>query len=87
MAFRADTGEKLLDLDLHMSQMGPPVSFTIDSKQYIGVAGGPPGGGAFGGGGRGVAKGGETPAPPPQPGHLIIAALDGKAPIPGAPAN
>ncbi|HEY6340944.1 MAG TPA: PQQ-binding-like beta-propeller repeat protein [Bryobacteraceae bacterium] len=87
MAFRADTGEKLLDLDLHMSQMGPPVSFTIDVKQYISVAGGPPGGGAFGGGGRGAAKGGDTPAPPPQPAHLIILALDGKAPIPGAPAN
>jgi quinohemoprotein ethanol dehydrogenase len=87
MAFRADTGEKLLDLDLHMSQMGPPVSFTIDGKQYISVAGGPPGGGTFGGGGRGAAKGGDTPASPPQPAHLIILALDGKAPIPGAPSN
>jgi hypothetical protein len=33
LAFRADTGEKLLDLDLHTSQLGPPISFTIDGKQ------------------------------------------------------
>jgi len=87
LAFRADTGEKLLDLDLHTSQLGPPISFTIDGKQYISVAGGPAGGGAFGGGGRGAAKAGDAPAPPPQPAHLLILTLDGKAPIPGAPAN
>src|SRR5579872_3765113 len=41
LAFRADTGEKLLELDLHTSQMGPPISFVIDGKQYISVTGGP----------------------------------------------
>jgi hypothetical protein len=89
LAFRADTGEKLLDLDLFMSQMGPPISFTIDGKQYISVAGGPAGGGGFGGGGggRGAAKAGDAPAPPPRPAHLLVLTLDGKAPIPGAPAN
>ena len=89
MAFRADTGEKLLDLDLHMSQMGPPISFTVDGMQYISVTGGPQGGGGFGagGGGRGASKAGDAPAPPPQPAHLLVLALDGKAPIPGAPAN
>jgi hypothetical protein len=86
MAFRADTGEKLLDLDLFMSQMGPPISFTIDGKQYISVAGGPPGGSAFGGG-RGAANAGGAPAPPPPPAHLLILTVDGKAPIPGAPAK
>jgi quinohemoprotein ethanol dehydrogenase len=74
LVFRADTGEKLLDLDLHTSQLGPPISFTIDGKQYISVAGGPPGGTAFGGGGAG-------------PAHLLVLALDGTAPIPGTPAN
>jgi outer membrane protein assembly factor BamB len=88
MAFRADTGEKLLDLDLHTSQMGPPISFVIDGKQYISVAAGPAGGGGFGaGGGRGAAKAGDAPGPPPQPAHLLLLTLDGKAPIPGAPAN
>ena len=90
LAFRADTGEKLLELDLHTSQMGPPISFMIDGKQYISVAGGPEGGGGFGGGGGpGAAKGGETkgPATPPRPAHLLVLTVDGKAPIPGAPAN
>jgi quinohemoprotein ethanol dehydrogenase len=98
LAFRADTGEKLLELDLHTSQLGPPISFTIDGKQYISVAGGPAttgGGFGGGGGGRGQAKGGDAPAAappkpagPPQPAHLLVLAVDGKAPIPGAtPAN
>ncbi|MEP6962576.1 MAG: hypothetical protein ABI995_10880 [Acidobacteriota bacterium] len=46
---------------------------TIDGKQYISVAAGP------------VAAG--TPAPPPQPAHLFVLTIDGKAPLPGAPAN
>jgi len=96
LAFRADTGEQLLDLNLYMSQMGPPISFTIEGKQYISVAGGPAGGGGFGGGAApapgaaaGAAKGGDAkgPAPAPRPAHLLLLTLDGKAPIPGAPAN
>ena len=95
-ALRADTGEQLLDLNLYMSQMGPPISFTIEGKQYISVAGGPAGGGGFGGGAApapgaaaGAAKGGDAkgPAPAPRPAHLLLLTLDGKAPIPGAPAN
>jgi len=92
LAFRADTGEKLLELDLHTSQMGPPISFMIDGKQYISVAGGPEGGGGFGGGGvggPGAAKGGDAngPAAPPRPAHLFVLGVDGKAPVPGGPAN
>jgi hypothetical protein len=85
MAFRADTGEKLLDLDLFTSQMGPPISFMIDGKQYISVAGGPAA--APGGAGGGAAKGGDAPAPAPRPAHLLVLTVDGKAAIPGAPAN
>ena len=87
LAFRADTGEKLLELDLHTSQLGPPISFTIDGKQYISVAGGPASAGGPFGGGPAAAKGGDAPAPAPQPAHLLVLAIDGKAPIPGAPAN
>jgi len=56
----------------------------IDGKQYISVAGGPEGGG-----GRGDAKGGDAkgPSAPPRPAHLLVLALDGKAPIPYAPAK
>jgi quinohemoprotein ethanol dehydrogenase len=76
LAFRADTGEKLLELNLYTTQLGPPISFTIDGKQYVSVAGGP-----MGGGGRGAA------GAPAQPGHLLVLSVDGKAPIPGAPTN
>ena len=85
LAFRADTGEQLLDLDLHMGQMGPPISFTIDGKQYISVAGGPEGSSAFGPPPGAASKDGSSPAR--KPGHLVLLTLDGKVPIPGAPAK
>src|SRR5205085_1647247 len=65
IAYRADTGEQLLDLDTHLTQMGPPVTFMIDGKQYIAVAGGPTAPG--GGGGRG----GAPPAGPAKPSQLL----------------
>jgi PQQ-dependent dehydrogenase (methanol/ethanol family) len=66
LAFRADNGQLLLDLPTGLSQMGPPMTFMLDGKQVILVAGGPAqaGGGGFGGGGgAGAAKGGLPPAP------------------------
>lgn len=80
MAFRADTGEKVLDLDLGTTQMGPPISFTMDGMQYIAVTGGQAGGG---GGGRGTPAGGTTP----RPANLLVLGLDGKAPLPGRQGN
>src|SRR5215510_8633120 len=52
IAYRADTGEQLLDRDMGLTQMGPPMTFMLDGKQYIAVAGGPaaePGAGGRGG--------------------------------------
>jgi hypothetical protein len=91
LAFRADTGEQLLDLETGLSQMGPPMTFMADGKQIVAVAGGPPQqgggrggpGGGGGGGGRGAAP--DPNAPPPPPSKLIALALDG-APIPVPPA-
>src|SRR5262249_32053309 len=40
LAFRADNGDKVFDMDLGTTQMGPPISFTIDGKQYVAVAAG-----------------------------------------------
>ena len=80
LGFNATTGERILDLDLRMSQMGPPISIMLDGKQYIIVSGGPGGGG----GGRGAD--GAAPAAP-RPANLVMLALDGTAPIPGAPQN
>jgi quinohemoprotein ethanol dehydrogenase len=64
MAYHAETGEKLFGLRHGAAKVGAPISFSIDGKQYIAVAGRPSG------------------APNP---HLLVFALDGKAPLPGVP--
>ena len=80
LVYRADDGEQLLDVTTGLSQMGPPMTFMIDGKQYIAVAGGPPG-----------STSGFGQAPDPEPGvkvraaRLLVYALDGKATLPGAP--
>jgi quinohemoprotein ethanol dehydrogenase len=74
MIFKADTGEKLLELNCNVTQMGPPISFTLDGKQFISVAGAP-GGAARGGRGSNAA--------PRPPAKLFVFALDGTQPLPG----
>ena len=83
IAYRAETGEKLAAIQLGTTQMGPPISFTMDGKQYIAVTAAQGGGAAAGGG-----RGGGAPATS-RPANLLVLALDGKAPIPGItpPAN
>ncbi len=99
IAYRADTGEKLAAINLGTTQMGPPISFTIDGKQYIAVTaaqgggaaagGGRGGGGAGAGGGGGRGGAGAAGSAAPRPANLLVLALDGKAPLPGTtpPAN
>jgi len=54
LAFKADTGEQVLDLATGLpASPGPPMTFMLDGKQYIAVAGAIAGGGGAGGGGRG----------------------------------
>ena len=70
-AFKADTGEQVLDLATGIANPGPPMTFMIDGKQYIAIAGSIPGagGGGGGGGGRGGGAAGAPPAgggAPPQ---------------------
>ncbi|MBV9746750.1 MAG: PQQ-dependent dehydrogenase, methanol/ethanol family, partial [Acidobacteriia bacterium] len=65
LAFRADTGEKVLELATGLTQMGPPITFQVDGRQYITVAGGPP-------------RAAGNTAGAPQPGHLLALVLDGK---------
>jgi PQQ-dependent dehydrogenase (methanol/ethanol family) len=90
IAYRADNGDVLTDITTGLSQMGPPMTFMLDGKQYVAIAGGPPGGGGRGGrGGRGAAAPSEAPAPPaapPQPSRLLVYALDGTATLPAPPA-
>ena len=76
VAYRADTGEQVLDLPTGLSQMGPPMTFLLDGKQYVAVAGGPPGGGGRGGGAAAGAP--AAPQAPALPSKLLVLVVDGK---------
>jgi quinohemoprotein ethanol dehydrogenase len=93
LAYRADTGEQLFDVTTGLAQMGPPMTFMLDGKQYVAVAGGRPGTGGRGGAGGGGGAGGNAqgvapaaPAAPPQASKLLVFALDGKGALPVYPA-
>jgi PQQ-dependent dehydrogenase (methanol/ethanol family) len=62
IAYNAQTGDKLAEFPLGVSQMGPPMSVMLGGKQYIFVAGGPV---PVAGGGQG--KGNAAPADPNIP--------------------
>jgi quinohemoprotein ethanol dehydrogenase len=84
LAYTADKGEKVLDIQTGLrGGMGPPITYELDGKQYITLAGGI---------GTGVpprpAAAGEPPRPPAseptaRP-KLLTFVLDGKAPLPEA---
>jgi PQQ-dependent dehydrogenase (methanol/ethanol family) len=94
LAYAADTGQQLLEIQTgQRSGMGPPMTFSLDGRQYVTLMGGrgaiapPPGGGQAtpagaqqqGGGGRGGAPvGGVAP-------RMLTFVLDGKTPLPGQP--
>ena len=98
VAYTADKGDKVLDIQTGLrGGMGPPITYMLDGKQYVALAGGS---GAIGG--RGGAPppppapaapvAGATPAPaPPGAGgpqmtpKLLVFMLDGKGQLPGAP--
>ena len=63
MAYSADDGELLLEVRTGQSGgMSPPMTYMLDGKQYIALAGGQGGGGGRGGRGRG---GNQEPTAPP----------------------
>jgi quinohemoprotein ethanol dehydrogenase len=76
LAYSADKGEKLFELQTGRTGMGPPITYEIDGKQYVALMGG---------------LGRPTFGPPPSDGKpdapplLFVFELDGKAPMP-APA-
>jgi quinohemoprotein ethanol dehydrogenase len=70
--YRADTGQKLLDVDTHLTMLGPPMTFMLDGKQYVTFQGGQ------GAAGTGFGGGGASPVTP----KLLTFVLDGKAPLP-----
>src|SRR5262249_18185909 len=93
-AFTADKGEQLLDISLPLgSGVGPPMTFMLDSKQYIAVMAGT---GSFGRGGLGGGGRGAGPGAPPAAGAAPVeptaaAAQAGNnappVPAPAAPNN
>jgi len=86
-AVRADTGEQLMEIATGQSGgMGPPITFLLDNKQYVAVAGGQ--GQAGGGGGRGGNANATPPPANPNLPRLYVYTLDGTAPNPTpAPAQ
>jgi quinohemoprotein ethanol dehydrogenase len=84
LAYSADKGEKLLDIQTGLKGgMGPPITYQLDGKQYVTVAGGI---------GTGVpprpAAAGEAPRAAPSAAtampKLLTFVLDGSAPMPDA---
>jgi quinohemoprotein ethanol dehydrogenase len=87
LAYKADTGEKLLDLATNQTgNMGPPITFMVDNVQYVAVTGGAgPPQNRGGGGGRGGAPAG--PGAPPAPGAgAPPAPAPAAAAVPAVPA-
>jgi hypothetical protein len=86
-ALTADKGEQLMEIPTGQTGgMGPPITFMLDNKQYIAVAGGQGAGGGGGrGGGGGAGNNANPPATPPAPPilpRLYVYVLDGNAPNP-----
>jgi quinohemoprotein ethanol dehydrogenase len=78
-AFSADKGDLLLDIPLGQAPVGPPITFMLDGKQYVAVAGG-----------RNPALGSRedaTPGNKPILPMLYVYVLDGNAPNPTLPAG
>ena len=99
MAYSADKGEKLLEVQTNLhGGMGPPITYIVDGKQYVSVMGGtgkvvfpaPPGGGGGRGGAAAGGRGGATVVngiPAPAPAGAAAPAANAPAPPPDAEPN
>lgn len=79
LAWKADDGEKLFEVETNLRSMAPPVTFILDGQQYIAVQGGVARGQVSG---FGAAKAVATDPPP----HLMVFALDATGELPQAPS-
>jgi quinohemoprotein ethanol dehydrogenase len=79
VAYRADNGDQLLDITTGLSMLSAPMTFVIDGKQYVAVAGSPLNA-PSGFGTEPVAT--KVPLPPSR---LLVYSLDGKAALPKPP--
>lgn len=78
MAYSADKGEKLLEVQTGRTGMAPPITYEIDGKQYVALMGGV----GMRAAGRGEAGAGNAPADNAP--TLFVFTLDGKAELPKA---
>jgi quinohemoprotein ethanol dehydrogenase len=73
LAYSADKGEKLFELQTGRTGMGPPITYQVDGKQYVALMGGL---------GRSAMAVGATDAKIDTPPLLFVFELDGKTPMP-----
>ena len=78
VAYRADSGEKMWEVNTTAGVMAPPISYSIGGEQYVAVLAGY--GGAGGMIGLDVVKMG--PMAHSNAGHLLVFKLEGKAVMP-----
>ncbi len=73
LAYSADKGEKLFELQTGRTGMGPPITYEVDGKQYVALMGG-------------LGRSPMAAAPPnaknDTPPLLFVFELDGKTPMP-----
>jgi outer membrane protein assembly factor BamB len=82
-AYTADKGEKVLEIQTGLrGGMGPPITYMLDGKQYVALAGGQGGRGATAANAQTGGRGGAQVAP-----QLLVFTLDGKAPLPASPVQ
>jgi len=77
LAYSADKGEKLFEIQTGRTGMGPPITYEVDGKQYVALIGGL---------GQSASIVGPTNAKFDHPPLLFVFALDGKTPMPEAAA-
>jgi quinohemoprotein ethanol dehydrogenase len=78
LAYSADKGEKLADIDTGLrSGMGPPITYRVDGKQYVALMGGV---------GQAAAGGNAGPGNQPTPfaPKLLVFAVDATTPLPSS---
>jgi quinohemoprotein ethanol dehydrogenase len=75
LAYSADRGEKLYEVQTGRTGMAPPITYEIDGKQYVAF---------MGGAGRGAGILGPVDGKVDYPAMLFVFALDGKAELPAA---
>ena len=73
MAYSADKGEKLYELQIGRTGVAPPITYEIDGKQYVAF---------MAGAGRAATIVGPNDAKVDNPPLLFVFALDGKAELP-----